>query len=762
MTEALDLVIKSRHNADGERIVQNVLLKAEKDANFLNPVSAVWRFLGPGNRGNGQFRDAVLLLGSDSLEVYLTAMDTGDEESSTGGPAKRVMKLPATVVHLPGRILSKAKNSALSHTGSERIVLPDANEPDTAVEEVVEGHIFSIGVAYGQLLRVRCSDATITLWYHPNTIAKARLSKNPEAKALRFSFALPDREEAAGVLRKLETSMERYAQAVLFLGRRMPFHNLIQMTNVTQTLGKGSPETVILQAPSWETTALLSPEWSSSYGHKDLSICLHLSTPFGGAAAYITKATLQKYKQGNDSRFFVGAQVASVMAAQTSVIQKKSFVDSSVSRASLKPSSSALSASGEEGDEDSWQPDSEDSDDTSSVMGSAASRLWSKGTSSGIGKGSWQIRIHCHARVGKPASQAQNDSAGVSGRTEASSTSAASSSGRIDLKRLWLPILLAIVALTGATAQRSADRGAASAQGQHMRSQWSIMFIKAEFTQDDWQDSGESTEVSASSHATSDEQNEEGEEEKQTLAQKFGLTDDGWQRFMVGFHQDEAAASKAAAANKVWRSSNDLPQDFSSEPQPNYQEIKTWFRHGVMCLTKEGQPVWLMKVGDMKQGWKDYKASSLKDYDINRHIAFCMDWMYNHIDTRDLPNGRSLWLIDLKGMGMTDMGSDAFNFGKNLAIMIGQNFPERVSRIFVVHVPGFFSLLWRIVEPMLSPNTRRKIRLLRSQNDMLREMKEEMDEADIPIEYGGQCRGDLYDMPKEVELLERVKSLNSK
>ena len=34
----------------------------------------------------------------------------------------------------------------------------------------------------------------------------------------------------------------------------------------------------------------------------------------------------------------------------------------------------------------------------------------------------------------------------------------------------------------------------------------------------------------------------------------------------------------------------------------------------------------------------------------------------------------------------------------------------------MVHVPGFFSLLWRIVEPMLSPNTRRKIRLLRNQS----------------------------------------------
>ena len=37
------------------------------------------------------------------------------------------------------------------------------------------------------------------------------------------------------------------------------------------------------------------------------------------------------------------------------------------------------------------------------------------------------------------------------------------------------------------------------------------------------------------------------------------------------------------------------------------------------------------------------------------------------------------------------------------------------GRIFIVHVPGFFSLLWRIVEPMLAANTRRKIRLLRNQ-----------------------------------------------
>lgn len=33
-------------------------------------------------------------------------------------------------------------------------------------------------------------------------------------------------------------------------------------------------------------------------------------------------------------------------------------------------------------------------------------------------------------------------------------------------------------------------------------------------------------------------------------------------------------------------------------------------------------------------------------------------------------------------------------------------------RNFVVNAPGFFSLVWRIAEPMLSPSTRKKIILL--------------------------------------------------
>lgn len=45
--------------------------------------------------------------------------------------------------------------------------------------------------------------------------------------------------------------------------------------------------------------------------------------------------------------------------------------------------------------------------------------------------------------------------------------------------------------------------------------------------------------------------------------------------------------------------------------------------------------------------------------------------------------------------------------------------------------------------------------------DMLREMQEEMKEADIPTEYGGQSTGELYASPEEMQILHHVQQLAS-
>ena len=114
MAETLDLVIKSRTSGEPKEIV-NVLLVTEKDLNLLNPVSAVWRALGPGNKGGGAFRDAILLLGGDALEIFTSAVDNSTESKGLGqqGTAKAVLKLAQPVAHLPRKILHRAKTVLL-------------------------------------------------------------------------------------------------------------------------------------------------------------------------------------------------------------------------------------------------------------------------------------------------------------------------------------------------------------------------------------------------------------------------------------------------------------------------------------------------------------------------------------------------------------------------------------------------------------------------------------------------------------------------
>lgn len=43
---------------------------------------------------------------------------------------------------------------------------------------------------------------------------------------------------------------------------------------------------------------------------------------------------------------------------------------------------------------------------------------------------------------------------------------------------------------------------------------------------------------------------------------------------------------------------------------------------------------------------------------------------------------------------------------------------------------------------------------------MLEEMREEMNEADIPAEYGGQLQGEVYSAQKESEFWSHVQRLN--
>jgi len=46
--------------------------------------------------------------------------------------------------------------------------------------------------------------------------------------------------------------------------------------------------------------------------------------------------------------------------------------------------------------------------------------------------------------------------------------------------------------------------------------------------------------------------------------------------------------------------------------------------------------------------------------------------------------------------------------------VISAHYPERAGKLFIVNAPFWFSTIWRVVSPLVDPNTRAKISILGS------------------------------------------------
>lgn len=60
-------------------------------------------------------------------------------------------------------------------------------------------------------------------------------------------------------------------------------------------------------------------------------------------------------------------------------------------------------------------------------------------------------------------------------------------------------------------------------------------------------------------------------------------------------------------------------------------------------------------------------------------------------------------------------------------------YPERLRRVFVINQPWTLSLLWTVVEPLLDPNTRKKVTFIKKQDVLLNYF----DKDSLLCDFGG-------------------------
>jgi hypothetical protein len=58
------------------------------------------------------------------------------------------------------------------------------------------------------------------------------------------------------------------------------------------------------------------------------------------------------------------------------------------------------------------------------------------------------------------------------------------------------------------------------------------------------------------------------------------------------------------------------------QPQPFFDFAKGMYTHGLVCFAKNGAPVWLDKVGEMKREWAAFKVLAV----ITRSTCKVVQW----------------------------------------------------------------------------------------------------------------------------------------
>lgn len=102
-------------------------------------------------------------------------------------------------------------------------------------------------------------------------------------------------------------------------------------------------------------------------------------------------------------------------------------------------------------------------------------------------------------------------------------------------------------------------------------------------------------------------------------------------------------------------------------------------------------------------------------------------------DQTGLASQQIMTVLDVKGIGITDITSDVINFIKKSSEIMDSHYPGRVLRLVICNAPSWFYSTWSVVARVLPDSVRKKISIIAGTKGL----DEFIDPNQRPAEYGG-------------------------
>ncbi|KAH6819917.1 Sec14p-like phosphatidylinositol transfer family protein [Perilla frutescens var. hirtella] len=194
-------------------------------------------------------------------------------------------------------------------------------------------------------------------------------------------------------------------------------------------------------------------------------------------------------------------------------------------------------------------------------------------------------------------------------------------------------------------------------------------------------------------------------------------------RFLRARDLDIEKASAMFMKYSTWRRMFVPTGSIPASDVANQAAQNKMFMQGV---DKRGCPVAVI------HGAKHFPSKGSND-ELKRFAVFVLDKICSRI-----PCGQEKFtiIVDLKGYGYSN--SDVRGYIAALSIL-QDYYPERLKKLFFVHVPYIFMTAWKIIYPFVDKNTRKKITFV--ENKKLHDaLLEEIDLNQLPEIYGGKLQ----------------------
>ena len=225
-------------------------------------------------------------------------------------------------------------------------------------------------------------------------------------------------------------------------------------------------------------------------------------------------------------------------------------------------------------------------------------------------------------------------------------------------------------------------------------------------------------------------------------------------RFLLAGKNDPVEGTRRYQATLKWRKENGM-DTILTEPHPDFELIKQHYPHYYHLHGHEGQPVFFelpprTNLAALRAGGVDLKK-------LLHHYAMVTEFQWQCLERHD--RARSITVIDLQGMRMTDFVGECVDYVRKSSEFTSQNYPERAGTVLVVNVPGWFKMIWNVVKPLIDEVTLQKIQILRGKEEIFKALVSKIPIENIPPEYGGQSMP-LGQAPQE-ELLRDLMQHNN-